>query len=135
MPAAAVGRTDRGERETGDIAWRVPLGSYDEVEAQGLKNAGAPNMGGSIATAGGLVFIAATTDSKFRAFDSRTGKELWMARAGRDRRRGADDVSGDGREAVRGDRGGGHESFPHDREYGGRDGGLADRVRAAEVTG
>ena len=64
----------------GDIAWRVPLGSYDEVEAQGLKNAGAPNMGGSIATAGGLVFIAATTDSKFRAFDSRTGKELWMTR-------------------------------------------------------
>lgn len=65
---------------TGDIVWRVPLGSYDEVEAQGLKNAGAPNMGGSIVTAGGLVFIAATTDSKFRAFDSRTGKELWMTR-------------------------------------------------------
>ena len=65
---------------TGDIAWRVPLGSYDELEAQGIKNAGASNMGGSIATAGGLVFIAATTDSKFRAFDSRTGKELWMAR-------------------------------------------------------
>jgi len=65
---------------TGDIAWRVPLGSYDQVEAMGLKNAGAANMGGSIATAGGLVFIAATTDSKFRSFDSRTGKELWMAR-------------------------------------------------------
>ncbi len=65
---------------TGDIAWRVPLGSYDQIEAQGLKNAGAANMGGSIATAGGLVFIAATTDSKFRAFDSRTGKELWMTR-------------------------------------------------------
>ena len=65
---------------TGEIVWRRPLGSYDQVEAQGLKNAGAPNMGGSIVTAGGLVFIAATTDSKFRAFDSRTGKELWMAR-------------------------------------------------------
>jgi quinoprotein glucose dehydrogenase len=64
----------------GDIAWRVPLGSYDEVEAQGLKNAGASNMGGSIATAGGLVFIAATTDSKMRAFDSRTGRELWVTR-------------------------------------------------------
>jgi quinoprotein glucose dehydrogenase len=44
------------------------------------RNAGAPNMGGSIVTAGGLVFIAATTDSKFRAFDSRTGKELWVAK-------------------------------------------------------
>ena len=64
----------------GDIAWRVPLGSYDELEAQGMKNLGAANMGGSIATAGGLVFIGATTDSKFRAFDSRTGKELWVAR-------------------------------------------------------
>jgi glucose dehydrogenase len=65
---------------TGDIVWRVPLGSYDELEAQGLKNAGAANMGGPIVTAGGLVFIAATTDSKFRAFDSRSGRELWMAR-------------------------------------------------------
>src|SRR5262249_48965834 len=37
-------------------------------------------MGGSIVTAGGLVFIGATTDSKFRAFDSRTGKELWVTR-------------------------------------------------------
>jgi glucose dehydrogenase len=62
---------------TGDIVWRVPLGSYDELEAQGVKNAGAANMGGSIVTAGGLLFIAATTDSRFRAFDSRTGKELW----------------------------------------------------------
>jgi glucose dehydrogenase len=65
---------------SGDVAWRVPLGSYDEVEAQGLKNAGAANMGGSIVTAGGLVFIGATTDSKFRAFDSHTGKELWVTR-------------------------------------------------------
>jgi glucose dehydrogenase len=64
----------------GDIAWRVPLGSYDEMEAQGIKDAGAANMGGSIATAGGLVFIGATTDSKFRAFDSRSGKELWVTR-------------------------------------------------------
>jgi len=59
----------------GDVAWRVPLGSYDAVP-----NAGASNMGGSIATAGCLVFIGATTDSKFRAFDSRTGKELWVTR-------------------------------------------------------
>src|SRR5213079_3228579 len=51
-----------------------------QAEAMGLKNAGAANMGGSIATAGGLVFIGATTDSKFRAFDSRTGKELWVTR-------------------------------------------------------
>ncbi len=58
---------------TGDIAWRVPLGSYDG------KPTGTPNLGGPIATAGGLVFIGATLDAKFRAFDARTGKELWTA--------------------------------------------------------
>src|SRR5262249_39740963 len=65
---------------TGDIAWQVPLGSYDDMEARGLKNAGTPNMGGSIATAGGLVFIGATLDSKFRAFESASGKELWVTK-------------------------------------------------------
>jgi cytochrome c5 len=65
---------------TGDIVWRKPLGSYDELEAQGMKNTGATNIGGSIVTAGGLVFIAATTDSKFRAFDSKTGTELWVTK-------------------------------------------------------
>jgi len=63
-----------------EIAWKVPLGSYDEMEAQGVKNAGTPNLGGSIATAGGLVFIGATLDARFRAFDARTGKELWSTR-------------------------------------------------------
>ena len=62
---------------TGDVAWRVPLGSYKELEAKGIKNTGAPNLGGAIATAGGLVFIGATNDKRFRAFDSATGKELW----------------------------------------------------------
>ena len=41
---------------------------------------GTPNMGGSIATAGGVVFIGATNDSRFRAFDSRTGAELWVTK-------------------------------------------------------
>jgi glucose dehydrogenase len=68
------------DTHTGDVAWRVPLGSYDELEAKGFKNTGAVNLGGSIATAGGLLFIAATNDRKFRAFDSRTGKELWIAK-------------------------------------------------------
>jgi len=65
---------------TGDIAWRVPLGSYDELERRGLKATGAPNIGGPIATAGNLVFIGATNDSHFHAFDARTGKELWTAK-------------------------------------------------------
>ena len=65
---------------TGEIVWQSALGSYDELEAQGLKNTGATAMGGPIATAGNLVFIAATTDSKFRAYDSRNGKELWVTK-------------------------------------------------------
>jgi len=62
---------------TGDIVWKRPLGSFEELEVQGLKNTGTPNVGGTIVTAGGLVFVAATNDSRFRAFDSRTGSELW----------------------------------------------------------
>jgi quinoprotein glucose dehydrogenase len=63
---------------TGEIAWSVPLGITEELERRGVSKTGAPNIGGSIATAGGLVFIAATNDSRFRAFDSRTGRELWV---------------------------------------------------------
>lgn len=62
---------------TGDIAWKVPLGTVESLEAQGVKNTGALNLGGSIATAGGVVFIAATNDSRFRAFESKTGRLLW----------------------------------------------------------
>jgi glucose dehydrogenase len=62
---------------TGEIAWRVPLGITEALEAKGVHHTGALNIGGSIATSGGLVFIGATNDSRFRAFDSRTGRELW----------------------------------------------------------
>jgi glucose dehydrogenase len=65
---------------TGDIAWKVPLGSFEELDAKGVPKTGMPNKGGPIATAGGLVFIGATMDKLFRAFDSRTGKELWWAK-------------------------------------------------------
>ena len=61
---------------TGDIAWRVPLGSFPELEAKGIKT-GTPVSGGAITTAGNLVFIGATIDSMFRAFDARDGRELW----------------------------------------------------------
>ncbi len=63
---------------TGEIAWRIPLGEYPELAAQGIKNTGSENYGGPIVTAGGLVFIGATNfDRKFRAFDKDTGKLLW----------------------------------------------------------
>jgi glucose dehydrogenase len=65
---------------TGDVAWRVPLGIVEELEAKGIRNTGALNLGGSMATASGLVFIGATADSRFRAFDAKTGKELWVTK-------------------------------------------------------
>jgi glucose dehydrogenase len=62
---------------TGDIAWNVPLGTSDLMEAKGIHNTGAFGQGGPISTAGGLVFIAGTNDARFRAFESKSGKVLW----------------------------------------------------------
>jgi quinoprotein glucose dehydrogenase len=63
---------------SGEYAWKIPLGEYPELAARGMKDSGTENYGGPIVTAGGLVFIAATNfDKKFRAFDKRTGKLLW----------------------------------------------------------
>jgi len=64
---------------TGEFVWRVPLGVNDNMP-EGRKNVGSPGYGGPMVTAGGLVFIGATRDRSFRAFDSRTGKELWSVR-------------------------------------------------------
>lgn len=65
---------------TGEYLWRVPLGEYPELIAQGLPPTGTENYGGPVVTAGGLVFIAASRDEHIRAFDRRTGRELWRAR-------------------------------------------------------
>ena len=65
---------------TGEYAWKVPLGEYPELAAQGIRDTGSENYGGPVVTAGGLVFIAATNfDKKLRAFDKATGKLLWEA--------------------------------------------------------
>ncbi|HYP14005.1 MAG TPA: PQQ-binding-like beta-propeller repeat protein, partial [Bryobacteraceae bacterium] len=58
------------DTETGKLKWQVPLG-----ELGGVK--GAPNLGGPISTVTGLTFIGASFDPFLRAFDSRTGQELW----------------------------------------------------------
>ncbi len=62
---------------SGDIAWRSPLGHIEALEAIGVKDTGTLNLGGSVATAGGVLFIGAANDERFRAFDSKTGKILW----------------------------------------------------------
>ena len=65
---------------SGEIAWRSVLGRIEALEAIGVHDTGSLNLGGSIATAGGLVFIGATNDSRFRAFDSKSGRLLWETR-------------------------------------------------------
>src|SRR6185295_329012 len=62
---------------TGDVAWRVPLGISEEMEAEGVHNTGSFGQGGPIVTAGGWAFIAGTIDKRCRAFDSHYGKMLW----------------------------------------------------------
>jgi len=62
---------------TGDVAWKQPFGVIEELDAKGVHGTGTLNFGGSITTAGGLLFIAATNDQRFRAFDAATGKILW----------------------------------------------------------
>jgi quinoprotein glucose dehydrogenase len=70
---------------TGRKLWDVPLGTVSGLvpaEARAalagvLARSGAPNLGGPIATAGGVVFVAATPDRSLRAFDVETGRELW----------------------------------------------------------
>ena len=66
---------------TGQIAWKVPLGVTDSLP-EGKQNTGRPGNGGTISTAGGLVFVAATDDARFRAFEAKTGKELWTVKLG-----------------------------------------------------
>jgi quinoprotein glucose dehydrogenase len=63
---------------TGELEWKIPLGEIAAFAGKGIVT-GSENYGGPAVTAGGLVFIAATGDSKIRAFDKRTGKLLWQA--------------------------------------------------------
>jgi len=67
---------DMNKRE---ISWQIPLGEHKKIAENGMTNTGTENYGGPIVTSGNIVFIAATSDEKIRAFDSRTGKELWSS--------------------------------------------------------
>ncbi|MDQ1409134.1 MAG: quinoprotein glucose dehydrogenase [Acidobacteriaceae bacterium] len=80
FPAVASpwGTLNAIDLNTGDYLWKIPLGEYPELAAQGMKNTGTENYGGPIVTAGGLLFIGATNfDKKFRAFDKSNGNLLW----------------------------------------------------------
>lgn len=63
---------------SGEALWKVPLGEYAELKKKGLPPTGTQNLGGPAVTAGGLVFIGASSDEYFRAFDQETGKVIWQ---------------------------------------------------------
>jgi quinoprotein glucose dehydrogenase len=69
------------DANTGEVKWAVPLGLYEEFP-QGKQLLGNSGSAGPTVTAGGLVFVGATNDKRFRAFDSKTGKQLWEAMLG-----------------------------------------------------
>ena len=66
------------DANTGEIKWSVPLGVMDELP-EGKRLVGNSGSAGPTATAGGLVFVGATNDQRFRAFDAATGQQLWEA--------------------------------------------------------
>jgi quinoprotein glucose dehydrogenase len=84
------GRLTAIDTSTGNFAWQIPLGVTDQLPP-GKQNTGRPVLAGPIVTATGLLFIASTDDNRFRAFDAKTGRELWMTRL--DRRGNADPMT------------------------------------------
>ncbi len=75
---------------TGDFAWQIPLGITEGLP-EGKQNTGRPALAGAIVTAGGVVFVGATDDNRFRAIDAKTGKQLWVTKL--DRRGNADPIT------------------------------------------
>jgi quinoprotein glucose dehydrogenase len=71
------GRLTAIDLNEGKFAWQVVLGEFPELVARGISPTGTENFGGTIVTAGGLVFIGGTKDERFRAFDKQSGKVLW----------------------------------------------------------
>jgi len=65
----------------GKVLWEIPLGTTRNIAPFPFWfQVGVPNIGGPIATATGIIFIAAATDQYLRAIDEDTGKELWKGR-------------------------------------------------------
>ncbi|MBB3056397.1 outer membrane protein assembly factor BamB family protein [Mucilaginibacter gotjawali] len=74
------GTLDAVDLTSGKLLWKVPLGEYPELTKRGIPKTGTELYGGPLVTKGGLVFVAATKDEKIRAFDKKTGKQVWEAK-------------------------------------------------------
>jgi quinoprotein glucose dehydrogenase len=88
------GRLIAVNASTGDFAWQVPLGITDGLP-ESKQRTGRPALAGAIVTAGGVLFVAATDDNRFRAFETTSGKELWVTKL--ERRGNADPVTYQGK--------------------------------------
>jgi quinoprotein glucose dehydrogenase len=74
------GQLNAIDLNTGKIAWQSVLGEHPELTKRGIPQTGTENFGGTIVTAGGLVFVGGTRDEMFHAFDKTTGKLLWKTK-------------------------------------------------------
>ena len=73
------GRMTAIDMATGDVAWQIPLGITEQLP-EGKQRTGRPALAGPIVTAGGVLFVAATDDDRFRGLDAKTGRELWVTK-------------------------------------------------------
>jgi quinoprotein glucose dehydrogenase len=74
------GTLDAVDLTSGKLLWKVPLGEYPELTKRGIPKTGTELYGGPLVTKGGLVFVAATKDEMIRAFDKKTGQQVWQAK-------------------------------------------------------
>jgi len=84
------GRMTAIDTATGDVAWQIPLGITEQLP-EAKQRTGRPALAGPIVTAGGVLFVAATDDDRFRALDAKTGRELWVTKL--ERRGNADPIT------------------------------------------
>jgi quinoprotein glucose dehydrogenase len=89
------GRLTAVDTTTGDFAWQIPLGITEGLP-EGKQNTGRPALAGAIVTAGGVLFVGATDDNRFRAINAKTGAELWVAKL--ERRANADPITYQGKD-------------------------------------
>jgi quinoprotein glucose dehydrogenase len=80
---------------TGDFAWQIPLGITEGLP-EARQNTGRPALAGVIVTSGGVLFVGATDDNRFRAIDAKSGTQLWVTKL--DRRANADPITYLGRD-------------------------------------
>lgn len=79
LPAIAPpwGTFNAIDLNTGEYLWKIPFGEEPSLVEKGIKNTGSENYGGPVVTASGLLFIAATKDGHLRAYNKKSGQEVW----------------------------------------------------------